>query len=159
MLLGDKKGFNRIYNKAGQPLLRTEEQLEYEAEGTWKGYYIKKGFKYVNQYKTYRGRFYVTDYRLLFIGKRKKLGQRAVLAVSGVGKVTNVGKFQAAREKLSDYRDFFELKYFEIKKIQSTPIAVRITGKDAANKYRVETTKKIEDPLQREYSAWKKRSK
>ena len=158
MQKGDKEGLNRIYTKDGKPILKKEEEIELTKDGTWKGYYIKSGLKYVNQYKTYRGRFFITNLRIIFIGNPKSLGRRAIVAVSGVGKVSNMGNFQAARDKLSDYREFFEIKYAEIKKVDPTPISVRIFGKDNRHKYRVEVPKNLESELQREYLAYTKAS-
>jgi hypothetical protein len=156
MQKGDKEGLNRIYDKSGQPILKQGEEIELNKEGTWKGYYIKSGLKYVNQFKTYRGQFFITNFRIIFIGKPKRLGRRALVAVSGVGKVSNMANFQAAREKLSDFREFFEIKFAEVTKVDPTPISVRIFGKDMRHKYRVEVPKNLESTLMLEYLAYTK---
>ena len=158
MKLGNKEGLNRIYTKSGEPLLRKGERIEDQHEGTWHGYYVKHGLKYVSQYKNFRGNIYVTHFRIIFIANLKTIksgGSRGVAAKGG----GQLASFAPTKEITLDYRDFFEINYVEIKKIELAAATVEIFGKDKKHKYRVDVSKDIASSLMREYSIYKKMTK
>ena len=158
MKIGNKEGMNRIYQKSGEPLFRKGEKIDDQQAGTWLGYYVKKGLKFVSQYKTFRGTFYITDYRIFFISNLKTIkggGSRGVAAKGG----GQLASFAPTKEITLDYRDFFEINYVEIKKINPTAGVVEIYGKDKNHKYRVDVNPDTEEALTRAYSIYQRKTK
>lgn len=150
MKSGDAGGLNVIYNEEGYPILNKDEKLLSESKG-----------EFANPTGTldpWTGRLYITNKRLIFIGREMFLPSGGILAAQVVQVANKI--IRAKANEQNKVRLYAEIFHTELKKVKKGLLGRYILYLEILNKkYKVTVTpfkREFKQVMMQQYAAIKK---